>query len=157
MILDENTIQILLEKAREAKEQAYAPYSGYRVGACLLLPDGRMYTGCNVENAAYGDTICAERTAIVKAVSEGERRFCAIAITADGEGIAYPCGSCRQVLSEFGLDTLVIASNRQLQYHIQTVGSLLPHSFSCDAMEDSVLPEKESVVPEMQEKKICLG
>lgn len=129
--IDEKTIMHLLQRADEAKEQAYAPYSDFRVGACLLDDKGNEYLGCNVENAAYGCAICAERTAVTKAVSEGSRSFTAIAITADSEDAAYPCGICRQVLTEFSPDMVVIASNNGFsQYSVHTAAELLPHAFS---------------------------
>lgn len=91
----------LMQAAEAACENAYAPYSGFKVGAALLTGDGRIYTGCNVENSSYGAAICAERTAAVKAVSEGCVRFSAIAVTNSKGGLTYPCGICRQFLSEF--------------------------------------------------------
>ena len=97
----------LLDMAIKAREFAYAPYSGYRVGAALECEDGRVFTGCNIENAAYGNTICAERTALGKAVSEGARRFTRIAISSSGSA-PYPCGACRQSLYEFAPDLLVL-------------------------------------------------
>lgn len=99
----------LLKKAHEIKEQAYSPYSHYRVGAAILTKDGRIFVGCNVENAAYGDTICAERSAVCNAVANGCRPgdFEAIAIASSGENFS-PCGSCRQVLQEFGSSINVI-------------------------------------------------
>lgn len=101
------TDQELMDKAIQAREFAYAPYSGYRVGAALECEDGRVFLGCNIENAAYGNTICAERTALGKAVSEGARRFTRIAISSSGSA-PYPCGACRQSLYEFAPDLLVL-------------------------------------------------
>lgn len=95
----------LIQSALEARQWAYAPYSHYKVGAALLTSSGRVYDGVNVENAAYPTSVCAERVAIFKAVSEGEREFSALAVVTSNGG--SPCGACRQVLSEFGLDTLV--------------------------------------------------
>lgn len=118
----------LAQRAAQAREWAYAPYSRYAVGAALLTASGKIYDGVNVENAAYPDTICAERTAAVKAVSEGERDFVAIAVASSNGG--SPCGSCRQVLSEFGLAAqvlLVDSAGRIL--HRGTVAELLPMSF----------------------------
>jgi cytidine deaminase len=100
----------LVRKAVEARKLAYAPYSHFRVGAALLAKDGRIFTGCNVENASYGLTVCAERVALFKAVSEGAREFLAIAV-ACGEGPCAPCGACRQVLYEFAPDLLVIMAD----------------------------------------------
>lgn len=98
----------LVGYARQAMEQAYAPYSGFRVGAALLTADGRVYCGCNIENASYGATNCAERTAIFKAVSEGEREFHKIAVVCSENRKAYPCGICLQVMSEFMPDGIVL-------------------------------------------------
>ena len=91
----------LIKAAMEAKEHAYAPYSHFRVGAALLTKSGKVYQGCNIENAGYSPTNCAERTAFFKAVYEGEREFAAIAINGDGDDYLYPCGVCRQVMAEF--------------------------------------------------------
>jgi cytidine deaminase len=121
----------LAARAAQARQWAYAPYSHYTVGAALLTASGRVYDGVNVENAAFGDTICAERTAAVKAVSEGERDFVAIAV-ASGNG-GTPCGSCRQVLSEFGLDTRVLIVDDSGAIVQRTrVRDLLPDSFGLD-------------------------
>lgn len=118
----------LIDQALEVRHRAYAPYSNYLVGAALLTSSGQIFTGVNVENAAYPTTNCAERTAIFTAVTAGERSFQAIvAATLDG---GSPCGSCRQVLSEFGLDTLVIIVNAAGQVTLEaTVGDLLPGAF----------------------------
>lgn len=125
----------LIKKAVEAKEKAYAPYSGFRVGAALQTDNGRIYTGCNVENSSFGATICAERTAIVKAISEGETKIRAIAITSDSDRLTYPCGICRQVISEFGsYNTTIICSNKNGQYKIYQMKDILPHVFSKEDM-----------------------
>ena len=104
------TPEKLCELAREAMTHAYVPYSGYQVGAALLCKDGTVFTGCNVENAAYGDTICAERTAAVKAVSSGHRDFVRIAIWGNSKEYCYPCGSCRQFLQEFSKHMTVLCA-----------------------------------------------
>jgi cytidine deaminase len=105
-VLNEGTRRALFEAANAARARAYAPYSGYKVGAALLGADGAIYAGCNVENAAYPVTICAERTALVKAVSEGARDFEAVAVvTRDG---GHPCGTCRQALNEFAPEMAVL-------------------------------------------------
>jgi cytidine deaminase len=119
--------QELIARAQAARERAYAPYSNYRVGAALLGRSGRIYTGCNVENAAYPLCTCAERTAVVKAVSEGEREFVALAVVT--ENGASPCGSCRQTLREFGLEIAVLIADEQGRYRETSLGALLPDSF----------------------------
>ena len=118
----------LIELANEARRHAYAPYSKYPVGAALRTKTGRVYTGVNVENAAYPTGICAERVAVFKAISEGEHNFEVIALVTDNGG--SPCGACRQVLSEFGLDTIVlIADGKGRLFQETTVGNLLPEAF----------------------------
>ena len=128
-------IELLAEKAIEAKEHAYVPYSHFRVGAALLTADGKIYTGCNIENAAYTPTNCAERTAFFKAVSEGVREFTAICIVGgkDGvpEGLTAPCGVCRQVMMEFcdpETFQIILPSSRE-EYEIFTLKELLPIGF----------------------------
>ena len=125
----------LVELARQARKRAYAPYSHFPVGAALLGRSGRVYTGCNVENASYPLCICAERTAVVKAVSEGEREFQAIAvITATG---ATPCGGCRQILREFGGpdgDLKVIVADTAGRIRTFTIAELLPEGFTPDQL-----------------------
>ena len=118
----------LIELALEARQRAYAPYSDYQVGAALMTPSGRFFTGCNVENAAYPTGICAERVAIFKAVSEGEREFVALAVATSNGGA--PCGACRQVMAEFGLETLVLIADGQGKLRQETrVSELLPGAF----------------------------
>lgn len=124
-------VQELIAEAMKAKENAYVPYSHFRVGAALLTESGRVYTGCNIENVSYGATNCAERTAVFKAVSEGEREFKAIVITGDNGDYLPPCGICRQVLLEFGKDSMeVILANSIEDYKVTTLGELLPGAFS---------------------------
>lgn len=119
---------MLLEVAAETRQMAYAPYSGYRVGAALVGASGMVYSGCNVENASFGLTICAERAALVKAVSEGETAFAAIVIvTEDG---ASPCGACRQTLAEFNPDMEVYMATPDGRYTRKTLRELLPDSFA---------------------------
>jgi cytidine deaminase len=118
----------LIAEAQAARKRAYAPYSGYHVGAALLGKSGRVYTGCNVENAVYPLCTCAERTAVVKAVSEGEREFVALAVVTENGG--SPCGSCRQTLREFGDDILVLIADATGDYRETTIAELLPDSFS---------------------------
>lgn len=119
----------LIEKAVEAAKNAYAPYSMYHVGAALLTKSGKIFTGCNVENASYGATNCAERTAFFKAVSEGFREFEAIAIVSFSD-YAYPCGICRQVMQEFcDGDFRIIVAKSEEDYKEYTLGELLPFGF----------------------------
>ncbi len=114
--------------AAEARQRAYAPYSGYAVGAALRTPSGQVFTGVNVENASYPDTICAERAAIVTAVSEGHREFVVMAVSTSNGGT--PCGSCRQVMAEFGLDAVVLMVDGQgALVQRSSVRALLPDSF----------------------------
>lgn len=121
--------QQLIELANEARRRAYVPYSKYPVGAALRTKSGRVYTGVNIENAAYPTTVCAERVAVFKAVSEGEREFEVISVVTDNGG--SPCGSCRQVLSEFGQDTVVlIADGNGKLSKVMTVAELLPDAFT---------------------------
>ena len=118
----------LVDAALHARRWAYVPYSHYAVGAALITTSGKIYDGANVENAAYPTTMCAERVAVFKAVSEGERSFTAIAVVTSNGGT--PCGSCRQVLAEFGVDTLVLIANEQGQVVSEgTVAELLPGAF----------------------------
>jgi cytidine deaminase len=122
-------LRALIELANEARRRAYAPYSNYTVGAALRTKSGRIFTGCNVENAAYPTGMCAERVAVFKAVSEGEREFEVIAVATSNGG--SPCGGCRQVLAEFGLDTLVlIADSKGRLVQETTVAGLLPGAFT---------------------------
>lgn len=117
----------LLQKAIEAREFAYAPYSNYKVGAALLTADGKIYKGCNIESASYSPSVCAERTAIFKAVSEGEREFVAMAIATINGGA--PCGVCRQVMREFAPNIIVIVGDISGNYNILSLPDLLPYSF----------------------------
>lgn len=127
--------KILIEKALSMLEYSYAPYSNFKVGAALLTEDGKIYTGCNIENVAFGPSNCAERTAIFKAVSEGERKFSAIAIVGGPNGktesFCAPCGVCRQVMAEFckGDFKIIMAKNVD-EYKIMTLEELLPESFN---------------------------
>lgn len=133
---EKTVIEMLINDALRARELSYSPYSGYQVGAALLADDGTVYTGCNIENAAYSPSNCAERTAFFKAVSEGKREFRAIAIAGGAKGreiadFAYPCGVCRQVMSEFCSPESfwVIAAKSAKEYEIRKLGQLLPDSF----------------------------
>jgi cytidine deaminase len=119
----------LLAAAKKVQRRAHAPYSKFHVGAALLTKSGKVYTGCNVENASYGLTICAERVAITKAVSEGHRQFKAIAVVAPSNALS-PCGACRQVLAEFGDMVVVCADSRNpRRMRLNLLSELLPHTF----------------------------
>lgn len=130
--MTETQIKTLIAEAYEAQKMAYVPYSHFRVGAALMTKNGRIYRGCNVENAAYSPTNCAERTAVFKAVSEGEREFAAIAVVGDDDTYTAPCGVCRQVLREFVIpeEFIVIMVGREYDYQSMTLSELLPASFS---------------------------
>lgn len=132
--MTELEIQKLMDCAIKARENAYSPYSHFAVGATLLCEDGTLFEGCNIENASYGLTNCAERTAIFKAVSEGHIKFKALAVVADTEGPCAPCGACRQVMAEFKIP-LIIMGNLMGNIKIVTIEELLPFSFSeCDVI-----------------------
>ena len=118
----------LVKMAYEATKNAYTPYSNFNVGAALLTKSGKIYTGCNVECASYGGTNCAERTALFKAVSEGEREFTAIAVVSSSMDYTYPCGICRQVLMEFGDIEVILA--KDLDYKVFTLEEMLPYTFT---------------------------
>ena len=125
----------LVSKAVEMQKFSYIPYSRFPVGAALLCGDGRVFTGCNVENAAYGSTICAERTALVKAVSEGYTSgFAAIAIAGQGGDYCWPCGACPQMLYEFAPDLRVLAVRGDGQFMEASLRNLLPHGFGPDSL-----------------------
>ena len=129
--LTQQEIDRLLDLAEEARDHSYAPYSKYNVGAALLTADGRIYQGCNIENAGFTPTICAERTAFFKAVYDGHRAFRAIAVIATGEEMGFPCGVCRQVMAEFcDKDFLIVTANRdRTRVDVSAFETLLPHSF----------------------------
>lgn len=121
--------KILYAEALKARENAYAPFSGFQVGAALLTEDGQVYTGVNIENSSYGATICAERTAFVKAISEGHRKFKALAVTAGDEQEALPCGICRQFMYEFSPELEIITGTDEEHLNIRTLEELLPLGF----------------------------
>jgi cytidine deaminase len=123
----------LVTRAREAQAHAYAPYSRFHVGAALLADDGRVFVGCNVESASYGLTICAERMALGAAVAAGARRFRRVVVVTDVDPPAAPCGACRQLLAEFGMDLEVIASGRS-QERQWTLRALLPDAFTRESL-----------------------
>lgn len=124
----------LIKRALEAKKKAYVPYSNFHVGAALITEDDKVFTGCNIEIASYSPTLCAERTAIFKAISEGHKKIKAIAVVGDGD-FTYPCGVCRQVIREFGKDATIIVANSEDDYREYKLDDLLPHSFGPEDLE----------------------
>lgn len=132
-MVDEKTVARLIRAARAVQERAYAPYSHFRVGAALLGEDGTVYTGCNVENASYGLTICAERNAIFHAVACGCRHFTALLITGDSEDLTAPCGACRQVMAEFSIPEIILVRPDD-SYETFTLQQLLPLTFDESSM-----------------------
>lgn len=145
-------VEKLINAAAAARERAYAPYSKFRVGAAILTKEGRYYTGCNIENVSYGLTCCAERVALFKAVSNGERDFEAIAVTAGTDDYCTPCGACRQVLAEFGGKMKVFMVNGRGEYHVQTVNELLPAAFDREALASGgTEPEEKKAVGKLIE------
>ena len=133
------TAEKLCELAKEAMQRAYAPYSGFKVGAALLCKDGTVYQGCNIENAAYGPTNCGERTAFFKAIYDGQREFEAIAVCGGKDGVITgsfpPCGVCRQVIREFCKDDFAIYLADDQGYQTVTLAQLLPHSFQPEMVQ----------------------
>ena len=130
----------LVEAARAARQAAYAPYSDYAVGAALRTEGGRLFQGCNVENAMYGAAVCAERVAILTAVAAGARRIAALAVVTEGGGT--PCGFCRQVMAEFATPDLPVAiAGPEGPYRVRTLGQLLPEAFTAAALEAARGPE----------------
>lgn len=125
----------LLEAATEARDNAHAPYSRFKVGAAVRASSGRIYSGCNVENASYGLTVCAERVAIWKAISHGETRVDALAVVSDSG--ATPCGACRQVMAEFAADIPVLVADMAGHQHVHTLAGLFPDAFTPDQIESA--------------------
>ncbi len=127
-------IEILLEHARRTRERSYAPYSRFKVGAAILGQSGRIYTGCNVENASFSATICAERGALCGALAAGENQLRAVAVMADTKKPCPPCGVCRQMLAEFGLGMWVVMGSTDGAYRVVTLGSLIPEAFDSSVL-----------------------
>ncbi|MCA1039078.1 cytidine deaminase [Bacillus infantis] len=129
--------EVLIEEAKKARDKAYVPYSNFPVGAALLTEDGKVYHGCNIENAAYSMCNCAERTAIFKAYSEGDKKYTAMAVVADTERPVSPCGACRQVISELCPNTMkVVLTNLKGDINELTVEELLPGAFSPEDLNE---------------------
>jgi cytidine deaminase len=120
----------LIQAARKAKKNSHSPYSKFRVGAALLTKSGKIYTGCNIENSSYSLTVCAERTALFKAVSEGEKKFLAMVISTDVKDFISPCGACRQVVSDLAGDIDIVLTNGVGKTKIMRMKELLPHPFT---------------------------
>ncbi|WP_427854253.1 cytidine deaminase [Desulfosporosinus orientis] len=133
--LDQKSILELIEQAKTVYEQAYAPYSHYPVGAAAVFSSGKIYSGCNVENASYGLTVCAERNAIFQAVAQGERELKGVAIAVPGDGFPSPCGACRQVIREFAADCPVILVNGRGEVRLTSLNVLLPEGFGPEFFE----------------------
>lgn len=125
----------LVKLAIEARKKSYSPYSNFKVGAAILTKSGKVFTGCNIESAAYSPTSCAERTAIVKSVSEGYLDIDKIAVVGSEEKISYPCGVCRQFLREFGNDITVICAKNEDEFYVYKLDELLPNSFGPEDLQ----------------------
>ena len=135
MHIAEQKVEELIQKATDMLDKAYVPYSKFPVGAALLTKEGEVFSGCNIENASFGLTNCAERTAIFKAVSEGKMEFDYLVVTGDTDAPISPCGACRQVLAEFcSPDMPVLLTNNKGNKQITTVGELLPGAFKSEDM-----------------------
>lgn len=141
----ETTEKELIETARRARERAHAPFSRFRVGAALAAEEGEVYTGCNIENASYGLTMCAERVAIFKAISEGAKTFTRLAVVADTDALTPPCGPCRQIIWEFCGDIPVVMSNLEGRAETVRMSELLPRAFDAGFLDAQAAAEKGSV------------
>jgi len=124
----------LLKEAEKVRLKAYVPYSKFKVGAAVLSREGKIFSGCNIENASFGLTICAERVALFKAVSEGYNRFMAMAIICDSADPCFPCGACRQIINEFGNDITIICSNLEGKTVTKKISELLPDAFTRNSL-----------------------
>jgi cytidine deaminase len=127
--LSEESLQELLETAKVARLKSIAPFSNFLVGAAVKTEDGKVYIGCNIESASYGLTVCAERVAIWKALSEGERHFTELAIVADTESLTPPCGTCRQIIWEFAKNATIVLGNLHGETQVVSIRELLPRAF----------------------------
>lgn len=128
----------LIKEALNAREMAYVPYSNFKVGAAILTQDGSIYKGCNIENASFGATNCAERTAIFKAVSEGHKKIKAIVVVGDPNSYTYPCGICRQVISEFAESNIeIILAKNEDDYLVKSLEEILPEAFTKRDLDES--------------------
>ena len=127
--MSEESLEQLIETAKSARLQSIAPFSNFLVGAAVKTDEGKVYTGCNIESASYGLTVCAERVAIWKALSEGERQFIELAIVADTESLTPPCGTCRQIIWEFAKNATIVLGNLRGETQIVSIRDLLPRAF----------------------------
>ena len=134
--MSEDSLAELIEIAKGARLRSVAPFSSFLVGAALRTKDGKVYTGCNVESASYGLTVCAERVAIWKALSEGERDFTELAIVADTESLTPPCGTCRQIIWEFCKQATIVLANLHDGNEVVSIGELLPRAFDARFLKD---------------------
>ena len=134
--MSEESLQSLIETATDARLQSVAPFSRFLVGAAVRTENGKVYTGCNVESASYGLTVCAERVAIWKALSEGERQFTELAVVADTESLTPPCGTCRQIIWEFAKHATVVLANLRGQRETVSVKDLLPRAFDVRFLQE---------------------
>lgn len=135
MKTNQEKVELLYNEAKKAMGNSYSPYSNFKVGAALITKSGKIYTGTNIENASYGLSMCAERVAIFKAVSEGERDFETLVVIGDTDDPISPCGACRQVIAEFGFDE-VILTNLKKDFKVMSVNELLPYGFSGKELND---------------------
>ncbi len=142
--MNEESLQQLIETAKKARLQSIAPFSNFLVGAAVKTEAGKVYIGCNVESASYGLTVCAERVAIWKALSEGERHFTELAIVADTESLTPPCGTCRQIIWEFAKDATIVLGNLRGETQIVSIGELLPRAFDARFLSAAKESAKES-------------
>ena len=126
----------LIDKAKEAREQAYAPYSNFLVGAAIVGESGKFYTGCNIENSSFGLSICAERVALFKAVSEGEKKIKMLALVTNTKTLIWPCGGCRQVLSEFNPEMLIVSDNLKGQREEKKLSEIFPEAFDHQSLKE---------------------
>ena len=134
--MSQDSLQELIEIAKSARLRSVAPFSSFLVGAAVRTKDGKVYTGCNVESASYGLTVCAERVAIWKALSEGERDFTELAVVADTESLTPPCGTCRQIIWEFCKHATIVLANLHGESQIVSIGELLPRAFDARFLKD---------------------
>ena len=134
--MSEESIQALIDTATEVRLQSLAPFSNFLVGAAVRAENGKIYTGCNIESASYGLTVCAERVAIWKALSEGERKFTELAVVADTESLTPPCGTCRQIIWEFAKHATIVLANLRGQQETVSIKDLLPRAFDARFLKE---------------------